>query len=138
MTTAMPYIAAAVLAYSLLSSGGTKPSIEGGYSTAGDPGTNGKAYLNGYYGGALDASQKLIVDGLSKSYIETVKALGGKAGTFTASQFTGIDQNGHASAIDAALSDLAGGEPVAQQLGRGRNTHPRADHDDRHATPPTG
>lgn len=107
---AMPYVAAAVLAYSLLSDGGTKPSIEGGYSTAGDPGTNGKAYVNGLYGGALDGSAKTVVEGMTASYLATVKAAGGKAGTFTASEFTGIDQNGHASAID--MSAFVNGKAV--------------------------
>lgn len=107
---AAPYIAAAVLAYSLLSNGGTKPSIEGGYSTAGDPGTNGKAYVNGLYGGALDGSAKTVVEGMTANYLATVKAAGGKAGSFTASQFTGIDQNGHASAID--MSAFVNGKAV--------------------------
>ena len=107
---AFPYIAAAVAIYSLLSSGGTKPSIEGGYSTAGDPGTNGKSYTNGYYGGAMDTSSKAVVDGLAKTYASTVSALGGKAANLTSSEFTGIDQNGHASAVD--LSAFVNGKAV--------------------------
>lgn len=111
---AAPMIGAGLLAYSLISKGGAKPSIEGGFSTADDPGTNGKAYTAGadglYYGGALDGSSKSVVTGMGKSYTDTVKLLGGKAGSFTASEFTGIDQNGHASAID--MSAFVNGKMV--------------------------
>ena len=96
---ASPYIAAALAAYALFSED-TKPSIEGGYSTAGNPGTNGKSYVNGYYGGKTDSTSRAIVDSVTNDYYNTVKSYGGKAGAFTASQFTGVDQNGHDSAVD--------------------------------------
>lgn len=99
---AMPYIAAAVLAYSLLSNDSTKPSIEGGYSNGIDPGTNGRAYVNGLYGGALDTNAKAVVDALSATYADIVKVTGKQAADLTAYQFTGLDQNGHQSAVDMA------------------------------------
>ena len=76
---------------------GTRPSVEGGFSTNGDPGTNGKTYTVGadgrYYGGALDSTAKATVQGGATDYAAIVKASGYKAGTFTSSAFMGIDGN---------------------------------------------
>ena len=86
--------------------GGTKPSTEGGYTSGGiaNPGTNGRAYsAAGYYGGAIDASAKALVDDITGTYASVVKQLGGKAGALTAQAFIGYDGNGGSKGSQNAL-----------------------------------
>lgn len=94
LATVAPYLAAAVALYAAFGGSGSKPSIEGGYATAGGPtgSANGKDYVNGAYGGLIDTSAKKVVDDLQASYSATVKALGAKAGTLTAQSFIGYNQ----------------------------------------------
>jgi len=91
--------------------GATKPSIEGGYSTMGDPGTNGRAYTVGadgnYYGGALDKGAKALVTGTAGDYSAIVKSAGYKAGDFTAQAFMGFDGNGGSKGSKNALDYVA-------------------------------
>lgn len=105
--TAMPYIAAAVAAYYLVNkfSETTKPSIEGGYASTGTTGAaNGKSYVDGNYGGAIDSAAKTIVTDLTTTYSSFVKSLGGKVGSLTAQSFIGIDGNGGGKGSQNALS----------------------------------
>lgn len=110
---AMPYIAAAVGIYMVAKSlsDPTKPSIEGGYSTMGDPGTNGRAYTVGadgnYYGGTLDKGAKALVTGTAGDYSAIVKSAGYKAGDFTAQAFMGFDGNGGSKGSKNALDYVA-------------------------------
>lgn len=90
-----------------LTGGGTKPSIEGGFSTMGNPGTNGRTYRQGdgglYYGGALDQNTKALVTGTTADYNTIVKATGHTGGTFTSAAFMGLDGNGGAKGSKNAL-----------------------------------
>ena len=77
---------------------GTKPSIEGGFSTSGNPGTNGRAYTDTVggqqYGGALDATAKGYVTGVAADFATIVAAAGKQAAALTSQAFIGIDGNG--------------------------------------------
>lgn len=104
------WVALAALAVFALASGDDKPSLEGGYASAGGPvgSANGRDFVGGAYGGLLDSSAKRIVDDLQTSYSATVRALGGKVGDLTAQSFVGINQGDSGSPnalhLDAQLN----------------------------------
>lgn len=101
--TVAPYLAAIAVASQLFSSKGG-PKVEGGYSNIPglQPGTNGRAYVNGAYGGENDAAAKTIVQTLGSTYSSMLASLGVKAGAaLTAQAFLDSDPRGNSgNALD--------------------------------------
>jgi len=83
---------------------GTRPSIEGGYASAGTVGSaNGKTYVDGVYGGKLDGAAQTIVSDIGAYYTGIVKSAHKSAGNLTAQSFIGMDGNGGSKGSQNAL-----------------------------------
>lgn len=83
---------------------GTKPSVEGGYASAGTLGSaNGKTYVDGVYGGKLDGAAQTIVSDIGAYYTGIVKSAHKSAGNLTAQSFIGMDGNGGSKGSQNAL-----------------------------------
>jgi uncharacterized protein YoxC len=106
LATAMPYIAAAIIAYQLFASKGGGPKTEGGFQNDG----SGAAQANYYRDAGLNELGKGLVEGLGQTYLDAVKELGGTAGQLKGSSFVSQDPKGTANTIFQQIATLNGKE----------------------------
>ena len=100
---AMPYVAAALIAYQLLSKPGGGPKTEGNYSDFSG------AQMPGYgQGGALTGMAKQLTEGVEATYRDTIALFGKTPGDLTGGAFISTDPQGTANTQLAQTTFLNG------------------------------